>query len=85
MAEVIPFRGLPYRPDVALGSHPRMPSSLLAPPHDVIYEPERRNLAGLSSFNSAHLILPQPPVGRSPMRGIKSRQRRFLRGSGPVS
>ncbi|MFO0654259.1 MAG: DUF1015 domain-containing protein [Polyangia bacterium] len=63
MAEVIPFRGLLYRPDVALGQPSSDASSLLAPPYDVIYEPERRNLAGLSSFNSAHLILPQPPVG----------------------
>ncbi len=63
MAEVIPFRGLLYRPDVALGQSTGDASSLLAPPYDVIGEPERRGLAGQSAFNSVHLILPQPPVG----------------------
>ena len=63
MAEVIPFRGLVYRPTAALGQESRDASSLLAPPYDVIGEAERRSLAGQSAFNSVHLILPQPPVG----------------------
>jgi len=66
MAEVIPFRGLLYRPAAALGLDSAAASdasSLLAPPYDVIGEAERKSLAGLSAFNSVHLILPQPPVG----------------------
>ncbi len=63
MAEVIPFRGLLYRPAAALGQDSVDASSLLAPPYDVIGEAERRSLAGLSAFNSVHLILPQAPAG----------------------
>lgn len=63
MAEVIPFAGLVYRPEVALGIKTRDASPLLAPPYDVIGEPARQELAGLSAFNCAHLILPQAPAG----------------------
>lgn len=63
MAEVIPFRGLVYRPSAALGTPSRDASTLLAPPYDVIGEAERKSLAGQSAFNSVHLILPQTPAG----------------------
>lgn len=63
MAEVIPFRGLVYRPSAALGQPSRDASTLLAPPYDVISDAERKSLAGQSAFNSVHLILPQSPSG----------------------
>ena len=65
MAEVIPFAGLLYEPEVALGQAGAEASSLLAPPYDVISEAGRKELAGESPFQSVHLILPQPPQGQA--------------------
>ncbi len=57
MAEIAPFRGIVYQPKAGA------PSTLLAPPYDVIGEAERRQLEALSPANCVRLILPQPEPG----------------------
>ena len=57
MAEIAPFRGILYTPSAG------NPSSLLAPPYDVIAEPERQKLEALSPHNCVRLILPRPESG----------------------
>ncbi|MBI4200128.1 MAG: DUF1015 domain-containing protein [Chloroflexi bacterium] len=60
MAEVRPFRGLRYNPDIAgpLGK-------LLCPPYDVISPEARAALRGLSPYNAVHVELPEAVPGDS--------------------
>src|SRR5439155_18109245 len=59
MAEIAPLRGILYTGKAG------DPSSLLAPPYDVIDETERARLESLSPYNSVRLILPRPEPGQS--------------------
>lgn len=60
MAEIIPFRGILYRP--ADASQPDV-SAELAPPYDVINEAQRVALADKSAHNAVRLILPRDRSG----------------------
>ena len=62
MAEIVPFRGILYRPSPA-GSADGDVSSLIAPPYDVISEREHKELSAKSPHNSVHLILPKDRSG----------------------
>ena len=57
MAEIAPFRGILYSPSAG------DPTRLLAPPYDVIAEPERERLEALDPHNVVRLILPRPAAG----------------------
>src|SRR5947208_1328371 len=59
MAEIAPFRGILYTDKAGA------PSSLLAPPYDVIGEADRAHLESLSPYNCVRLILPRPEPGQS--------------------
>jgi uncharacterized protein (DUF1015 family) len=54
MAEVVPVRGLLYDPARAGAA-----DSLVAPPYDVVSDPERAALAAKSPFNVVRIDLPQ--------------------------
>lgn len=60
MAEIVPFRGILYRPENR--NRPDL-SDLLAPPYDVISDAQRQALAARSPFNAVHLILPKDKSG----------------------
>ena len=62
MAEIVPFRGILYRPRPT-GAAGSDVSSLIAPPYDVISERERSELAARSLHNSVQLILPKDRQG----------------------
>src|SRR5438309_2213100 len=53
MAEIAPFRGILYNPEIA-----GPPARLLAPPYDVISDEERQRLMALDAHNCVRLILP---------------------------
>jgi uncharacterized protein (DUF1015 family) len=58
VAEIRPFRGLRYRLE-AVGDI----SLVLAPPYDVVTEPERQRYLSLSPYNIVRLDLGEQPVG----------------------
>jgi uncharacterized protein (DUF1015 family) len=60
MAEIVPFRGILYRPESPV--RPDL-SDLIAPPYDVISESQRQALQARSPFNFVKLILPEDRPG----------------------
>lgn len=64
MPEIVPFRGILYRPSQKDPAGADI-SDRLAPPYDVINEAERQALSQRSPYNAVHLILPQPPASTS--------------------
>ncbi len=62
MAEIVPFRGILYRPSPADAAGSDV-SSLIAPPYDVISDRERKELAAKDAHNAVQLILPKDHAG----------------------